>query len=90
MRKNCPKKIIGNLSNHERILEILELRISNLMDAANENGYIEKTSAEKSNARIVRSKRSKDDLQPYIGSNLCRGLSQNLDKWAFSLSRNSY
>ena len=66
------------------------MRISNLMGAVNEKGSVEKISAEESKARIVKSKRSKDDLQPYIGSDLCKRLSQNLDKWAFSLSHSPY
>ena len=91
MRKNYPgKRIIGDLSNQERVLEFLDLRISDLMGAVNEKGSVEKTSAEESKAHIVRSKRSKDDLQPYIGSDLCKRLSQNLDKWVFSLSHSSY
>ena len=91
MRKNYPgKRIIGDLSNQEKVLEFLDLRISNLMGTVNEKGSVEKTSAEESKARIVKSKRSKDDLQPYVGSDLCKRLSQNLDKWAFSLSHSPY
>ena len=68
MRKKCPgRKIVGDLSNPEKILEFLGLRISNLMDAVNVKGSVEKTSAEESKAGLMRSKRSKDDLQPYIG-----------------------
>lgn len=89
MRKNCPRKIIGDLSNQERVLEILELRISSLRVAVNEKVSVEKNSTEESKARIVRNKRSKDDLQPYIGSDF-RRLSQNLDKWIFSLFHNPY
>jgi circadian clock protein KaiB len=89
MRKNCPRKIIGDLSNQERVLEILELRISNLMGAVNEKVSLEKKSVKESEARIVKSKESKDDLQPYIGSDF-RRLSQNLDKWIFSLFHNPY
>jgi circadian clock protein KaiB len=91
MRENYPgRRIIGDLSNQERVLEFLELRVSNLMGAVNEKGSIEKTFAEESKIRIVKSKRSKDDLQPHIGSDLCRRLSQNLDKWTFSLSHKPY
>ena len=90
-RKNYPrKKIIGDLSNPERVLEFLDLSISDLMDTVNEKGSVEKTSKEKSKAHIVRSKMSRDDLQPYIGRDLCRLLSQNLDKWVFSLSNRQY
>jgi circadian clock protein KaiB len=87
MRKNYPRKIIGDLSKQERVLEILELRISNLMGDVNEKVSVEKNSAKESEARIVRSKKSKDDLQPYIGSDF-RRLTQNLDKWIFSLFHN--
>ncbi|MHC1756459.1 MAG: circadian clock KaiB family protein [Methanosarcina sp.] len=75
LRKNYPgRKIVGDLSNQEKVLEALDLRISNLMGALNEKGSVEKTSAEESKkAHIVRSKKSKDDLQPYIGSGLCSG-----------------
>jgi len=90
VRKNYPgRKVVGDLSNQEKVLEILELR-SNLMGAVNEKISVEKTSAEESKARVVKNKRSKDDLQPYIGSDLCRRLSQNLDKWASSLSHSPY
>jgi circadian clock protein KaiB len=89
MRKNCPRKIVGDLSNRERVMEVLELWISNLMSAVNEKVPVEKKSAEESEVRIVRSKKSKDDLQPYIGSDF-RRLSQNLDKWIFSLSHRIY
>jgi circadian clock protein KaiB len=82
MRKNYPRKIIGDLSNQERVMEMLELRISNLMDTANEKIVVEKNSSKESEAYIVRSKKSKDDLQPYICSDF-RQLSQNLDKWIF-------
>jgi circadian clock protein KaiB len=89
MRKNYPRRIIGDLSNQERVLEILELRISNLMDTINEKSLAEKNSTEGSKARIVRSKLSKDDLQPYIGSDFKRR-SQNLDKWIFSLLHSAH
>lgn len=85
LRKNYSgRRNVGDLSNQEKVLEFLDLRISDFMDAINEKSFVEKTSAEESKARIVKSKRSKDDLQPYIGSGLCRRLSQNLNKWAFS------
>ena len=90
VRKNYPRKIIGDLSNQERVLEILDLRISNFIGATNEKVSVQETSAEESKAHIMRSKRSKDDLQPYIGSDLRRWLSQNLDKLTFSLSDNPY
>jgi len=73
VRKNYPgRRIIGDLFNQEKVLEFLELRISNLMGAVNEKGSVEKTFTEESKAHIVRSKSSKDDLQPYVGSGLCK------------------
>ena len=91
MRKNYPgRRIVGDLSNQEKVLEFLDLRISDLMDAVNEKGPAENITTEESKAHIVKSKRSKDDLQPYVGSDLCRRLSQNLGKWAFSLSHSPY
>ncbi len=88
MRKNYPgRRIIGDLSNQKRVLEFMELRNSNLMDTVNENGSLKKNSSKESEARIVKSKKSKDDLQPYIGSDF-RQLTQNLNKWIFSLSYN--
>jgi circadian clock protein KaiB len=69
MKKNYPgRRIIGDLSNQERVLEFLELRISNIRDAVNEKGYVEKISPEASKAHIIKNKKSKYDLQPYIGS----------------------
>jgi circadian clock protein KaiB len=85
MRKNYHRRIIGDLSNQERVLEFLDLRISNLMNAANGKRPAEKNSVEESRARIARSKSSKDDLQPYIGSDF-KHLYQNFDKWILSLS----
>jgi circadian clock protein KaiB len=91
VRKNYPRRrIVGDLSNQEKVLEVLDLRISTIMGAVNQKMSVEKTSIEKSKARIVRSKKSEDDLQPYIGSGLRRRLSQNLEKWDFSLSRSPY
>ncbi|MDQ1261487.1 MAG: circadian clock protein KaiB [Euryarchaeota archaeon] len=91
MRKNYPgRRIVGDLSNHEKVLEFLDLRISDLMDVVNEKGPAENIITDESKTHIVKSKRSKDDLQPYVGSDLCRRLSQNLDKLAFSLSQIPY
>lgn len=74
MRKNYPgRKIVGDLSNQEKVLEILDLRISNPMGVINEKGFVEKTSAGESKARIIGSKNSKDDLQPYISSDFRSG-----------------
>jgi len=85
LRKNYSgRRIVGDLSNQEKVLGFLDLRISDLKDAVNDKSSVEKTSAEESKAHIIKSKRSKDDLQPYIGSGLCQRLSQNLNKWAFS------
>ena len=90
IRKNHPgRRIIGDLSNPEKVLEILELRISNIMEAVNVKSSVEKNSEEKSESRIARSKKSKDDLQPYIGSDF-KGFSKNMDKWTFSLSFSAY
>lgn len=81
VRKNYPfRKVVGDLSNQEKVLKILEVR-SNLISAVNEKISIE-ASAEESKARIVRSKRSKDDLQPYIGR-IYAGGAQNLDNGHF-------
>jgi circadian clock protein KaiB len=91
LRKNYPgRKIVGDLSNQKKVLEALDLRISSLIDVVDEKISVEKTSAEESGAPIARSKRSKDDLQPYIGSGLCKQLSRNLDRWTFSLSHRLY
>jgi circadian clock protein KaiB len=91
IRKNYPgRRIVGDLSNQEKVLEFLDLRISDLMDSVNEKGSAENITTEESKAHIVKSKRSKDDLQPYVGSGLCRWLSQNLDRCAFSLSHIPY
>jgi circadian clock protein KaiB len=89
VRKNHPRKIIGDLSNQERVLEILELRISNLMETVNEKVSVEKNSKPESEAHIARHKKSKNDLQPYIGSDFGR-LTHNLDKWIFSLFRSPH
>jgi len=89
VRKNPPRKIIGDLSNQERVLEILELRISNLMETVNEKVSVEKNSKQESEAHIARHKKSKNDLQPYIGSDFGR-LTHNLDKWIFSLFRSPH
>ena len=92
IKKNYPKrKIIGDLSNPEKVLEFLGLSISSLRDTVHEKDFVEKTSAEESKSRIVKSKRSKEnDLQPYIGSNLDISVSKNLYKWGFSFSHSSY
>lgn len=91
VRKNYPgRRIVGDLSNQKKVLEALDLRISSLIEVVGEKVSVEKTSAEESGAPIARSKRSKDDLQPYIGSGLCKQLSRNLDRWTFSLSHRLY
>jgi circadian clock protein KaiB len=88
--KNYPgRRIVGDLSNQEGVLKALDLSISDLM-GVDHRSSLEKISAEESKAHILRSKRSKDDLQPYVGSGLCKRLSQNLDKWAFSLPHIPY
>lgn len=92
VRKNYPnRKIIGDLSNPEKVLEILGLSISNFMDTIDEKGSVRKAPAEeKSKDRIIKGKSSKHDLQPYIGSNLGMRLSKNLDKWGLPFSLSSY
>jgi hypothetical protein len=60
------------------------------MDAVNERGSVERISAEELKGLIVKSKGSKDDLQPYVGSDFCKRRSQNLDKWASSLFHRPY
>ncbi|AKB76749.1 Circadian oscillation regulator KaiB [Methanosarcina horonobensis HB-1 = JCM 15518] len=88
--KNHPeKKVIGSLSNPEKVLKALNLRTSSPTDVDSEKGYVEKTPTEESKAHTAGSERSKDDLQPYIGSGLFRQRSQNLERWLFSLSHNS-
>jgi circadian clock protein KaiB len=76
MRKNYPgKRIIGDLSNTEMVLEILGLRVSNLMNTVDNKSPAEKTSTEESKTHILKNKRSKEDLQPNVGSDLCGRLS---------------
>jgi circadian clock protein KaiB len=88
IRKSYPmKRIVGDLSNAEKVLEFLNLRTSNIMGGYIEKGYVEKTSTEQSESGTVKSKKSKDDLQPYIGSDLHRQLSQNLENGRFLYSR---
>ena len=83
IRKNYPgRRIIGDLSDPEKVLEVLELRRSNIMDTINVKSSVEKNSEEKSETLIVSKKRSKDDLQPYIGSDF-RRLSQNPQNGCF-------
>ena len=70
MRKNYPRRrVIGDLSNPEKVLEILELRAFNLMGNISVKSSVRKDSEEKLETHIAKSKSSKDDLQPYIGSN---------------------
>jgi circadian clock protein KaiB len=87
MRKNYPgKRIIGDLSNQEKVLKFLDICIDNFIDTGNEKSGMEKIPSEESKTRIVKGKKSKYDLQPYIGSNSCKQLSQNMYNWIFSLS----
>jgi len=86
VRKNYPgKRIIGDLSNQERVLKFLFLRIDYFIDTVNEKGSIEKTSTQKPKFPILRSKKSEYELQPYIDSNSCSRFSPNMSYWAFSL-----
>ena len=87
VRKNYPgKRIIGDLSNQEKVLKFLNLRIDNFIDTVNIKDTIEKTPTDESKTRIVKSKKSKYDLQPYIGSNSCKQFSQTTYNLIFSLS----
>jgi len=90
IKKNYPKrKVIGDLSNPEKVLEVLGLSIPSLRDTVHEKDFVEKTSSEESKGH-VRGKRPKNDLQPYIGSGLSRELPKSLYKWGFSFFRSSY
>ena len=60
MRKNYPgRRIVGDLSNQEKVLEFLEFRISNLVGVVNEKGSVEKISVEKSKTGIKRARGQK-------------------------------
>ncbi len=73
VRKNYPgKRIVGDLSNQEKVLEFLDIRINNLMGDVNEKGAIEKTSTTEPKVPILKNKKLKYDLKPYIGSHSCR------------------
>jgi len=87
VRKNYPgKRIIGDLSKQENVLEFLDICIDNLICDVNEKGYVDKTSTDESKTNTLRGKKSKYDLQPYIGSHSCRWSSQNMSFRIFSLS----
>jgi hypothetical protein len=90
VRKNYPgKRIIGDLSNQERVLEFLDLRIVNFTSVITEKIYAVKTPTVESKAEkadIVRNKKSKYDLQPYIYRNSHLQLSQTKCDLLFSLS----
>ncbi len=82
--KNYPGKVlIGDLSNQERVLEFLDLRIDNFLGAITEKIYVVNTPTEESETDVLRSKKSKYDLQSYIGSHSCRWSSQNISFWVF-------
>lgn len=66
-------------------MQFIDLRTSNITGGVNEKGYVEKTSEEKSEVGTLKSKKSKDDLQPYIGSNYTGGIVKS-GKWAFLYS----
>ncbi len=87
VRKNYTgKRIIGDLSNQKKVLEFLDICIDNLTLDVNEKGYVDQTSTDESKTNILRSKKSKYDLQPYIGSHSCGWSSQNMSFRIFSLS----
>lgn len=71
MRKGYPgRKIVGDLSNPGKVLEVLNLHTSSFTDIPNQKSFMETISSDKSKSQTVRSRKSKDDLQPYIGSGL--------------------
>ncbi len=71
IRKNHPGRIIGDLSNKERVLRTLDLRIPKFTDGANGRSPLRENSLEDSKAHIMKNKKTNDDdLQPYIGSDL--------------------
>lgn len=71
IRKNHPGRVIGDLSDQERVLKILNLHISKVTDDMSGRSPVEENFLEDSEARIRKDKRSKNnDLQPYIGSDL--------------------
>lgn len=79
IRKNYPGRIIGDLSNQEGVLRMLGVHIPKLIDFVSGKSHLEKTSLEDSKTNIMKDKRSKNnDLQPYIGSDLC---SSNSRAW---------
>jgi len=87
VRKNYPgKRIIGDLSNQETVLKFLDICIDNVTGTGTEKSAMKKTPTEESKTCIVKSKKSKYDLQPYIGSNLCKQLSQTIYNLIFSSS----
>ena len=71
IRKNHPGRVIGDLSDQDRVLKILDLYISKATDDISGRCPVEKNLLEDSEAHIPKGKRSKNnDLQPYICSNL--------------------
>lgn len=71
MRKGYPgRKIVGDLSNPGKVLEVLNLHTSSFTDICNQKSFTKTTSSDESKSHTVRSRRSKGDLQPYIGSDL--------------------
>ncbi|MGB9927417.1 MAG: circadian clock KaiB family protein [Methanosarcina sp.] len=77
IRKNYPGRIIGDLSNHEGVLRMLDVHIPKLMDFVSGKRPLGENSLEHSKTNIMKEKRSKDnDLQPYIGSDLHSGNSK--------------
>ena len=61
VRKNYPgKRIIGDLSNQEKVLEFLDLCIDNLIGDVNEKGYVDKTSTDESKTTYLEGARSRN------------------------------
>ena len=79
IRKNYPGRIIGDLSNHEGVLRMLDVHIPKLTDfVGGKKSPLEKNSSDGSKTNIMKDKRSKDnDLQPYIGSDFRSGNSKS-------------
>ncbi len=87
VRKNyAGKRVVGDLSNQDRVLEFLDLSIEHVMGADTEKVYMVTTPKEESKADAVRNKKSKYDLQPYIGNILYTRLSQTMYNLIFLLS----
>lgn len=85
VRKSYPRRIVGDLSNIEKVLEFLDFRSSSILGDDKGKGNVENTSTGKAKVGVVKSKKS-NDLQPYIGSDLLRLLSKNQENECFIYS----